>query len=458
MRRNAARIAVQSRGDTLTYGELLERAGILALGLAAHACPGDRIGLAGDRGVEHYVGLLAIWLAGCAYVPLNAKAPSGRNADILDRSGAIGVLAAHDGEAVFTARAPEAGRLPFPDGAYIIYTSGTTGSPKGVPITGANLAAYLASLEALFAIRPDDRVAHLSDLSFDLSVHELLLAWSSGAALCCIPPSAALMAARYVEEDGITVWVSVPSAISLAHQAGALRAGSMAPLRLAFFCGEALTSITARQFAQAAPSARIYNLWGPTETTVSLSYFEVDVGAVLPDIVPIGRPYPGQLLALAEAKEGVGELLASGPQVTQGYWAAPELDTDRFVQRDGRRWYRTGDLAAWDERFGYCYKGRIDRQVKIKGYRIELQECESALRACGAWDLVGVIAWPKSADGTAGGLVGFVRAQAVDAAGVKASLSGRLPPYMVPDRIVALAAFPLNANGKIDYRALEGLA
>jgi D-alanine--poly(phosphoribitol) ligase subunit 1 len=458
MRGNAARIAVQSRGDTLTYGELLERAHTLARELAAHACPGDRIGLAGERGVEHYVALLAVWLAGCAYVPLNAKAPPERNADILARSGAIGLLTARDGEAAFTVRAPQTGRLPFPDGAYIIYTSGTTGRPKGVPITGSNLAAYLASLEALFTIRPDDRVAHLSDLSFDLSVHELLLAWSSGAALCCIPPSAALMASRYVEEDGITVWVSVPSTISLAYQAGTLRAGSMEPLRLAFFCGEALSIVTARQFAQAAPSARIYNLWGPTETTVSLSYFEVDVDAELPDIVPIGRPYPGQSLELAEPKDGVGELVAAGQQVTQGYWAAPELDAGRFVQRDGRPWYRTGDLAAWDERYGYCYKGRIDRQVKIKGYRVELQECESALRACGAWDLVGVIAWPKSADGSASGLVGFVLAQAVDAAGVKASLSNTLPPYMVPDRIVALTAFPFSANGKIDYRALEGLA
>ncbi|MGZ3181491.1 MAG: AMP-binding protein [Telluria sp.] len=457
MEAHAGRTAIQARGECLTYAELLAQARALAARLLeCRQQAGDRIALVCEGSVADYVGLLAIWLAGCAYVPLHPKAPAERNADIVARSQAIAKLVAGRIEPIHVQDA-----APFHDGAYLIFTSGTTGRPKGVPITGANLEAYLASLDRLFDITPQDKVAHISELSFDLSVHELLLAWAHGAALCRIAPAAALLSARYVEEDGITVWVSVPSTISLAHKAGTLAEGSMRAIRLAFFCGEALSRATARHFAEAAPRARIFNLWGPTETTVSLTWFEVEPARELPDIVPIGVPYEGQRLALLNA-DGIpvtpgmtGELAVAGPQVTQGYWQDPQSNASRFVDCAGTRWYRTGDLAIWDERYGYCYRGRTDRQVKIKGHRIELQECESALRDAGGWELVCVIPWPRSADGTAEGLVAFVCAAAVDAKTVRQALATRLPPYMLPDRILAVPEFPFNANGKIDYRSLE---
>ncbi|HTQ98840.1 MAG TPA: AMP-binding protein, partial [Candidatus Acidoferrum sp.] len=425
-------------------------------------------------------------LSGCAYVPLNPNAPAGRNAYVLKQSGAVGMLADADYDLTGVAGDNSALRFvigadtgvvlrqesvhaavtvnaSFDDGAYIIFTSGTTGKPKGVAITGANLAAYLANLQALLDITPDDRVVHLSELSFDLSVHEIFLTWASGAALYCIPPAAALLASRHVQEEGLTVWVSVPSVISLAHKAGMLGRDALRSIRLAFFCGEALSLATAWHFAEAAPAARIFNLWGPTEATVSFTYFHVDPALSLPDIVPIGRPYAGQLLALAD-DEGkpvprgqVGELLASGSQVTQGYWQSPELNADKFFIRDGQRWYRTGDLAVWDERYGYCFKGRADRQVKIKGYRIELQECETAIRELCGRDLVCVIPWPNSDDGTAAGLVAFVCAESIDETAMKATLATRLPAYMIPARIVALREFPFNANGKVDYKAVGAL-
>jgi amino acid adenylation domain-containing protein len=454
---HADRTAIQARGECLTYGELLAQARALAVRLVEyrqHA--GDRIALACDGSVADYVGLLAIWLAGCAYVPLHPKAPAERNADIVTRSQAIAMLVAGRIEPIGVSDA-----APFHDGAYLIFTSGTTGRPKGVPITGANLETYLASLDRLFDITPQDKVAHISELSFDLSVHELLLAWAHGAALCRIAPAAALLSARYVEEEGITVWVSVPSTISLARKAGTLDAGSMRGIRLAFFCGEALSRVTACHFAEAAPDARIFNLWGPTETTVSLTWFEVGHAQDLPDIVPIGVPYEGQQVALFGADDAPvapgmpGELSVAGPQVTQGYWQDPQSNALRFVEYGGTRWYRTGDLAVWDERYGFCYRGRTDRQVKIKGHRIELQECESALRDAGGWELVCVLPWPRSADGTAEGLVAFVCADAVDARTARQALALRLPTYMLPDRIVSVPEFPFNANGKIDYRALE---
>lgn len=484
MQQNASRVALRCRGDVLTYEDLLQRAGVLCdIILAQGVGPGERIALIGQRDSADYIGLLAVLLAGCAYVPLNPKAPRARNAYVLRHSGAVAMLADSAFASALTPEPDSAvrfmlnsetgvalkwpeprARLPsqdFSNGVYIIYTSGTTGEPKGVPITGVNLQAYLSSLKGCFSIQADDRVAHLSDLSFDLSVHEILLAWANGAALCCIPQSAALLAARYVEEEDINVWVSVPSTISLANKAGTLKAGSMRKLRLAFFCGEALAQSTVRQFTAAAPHAEIYNLWGPTEATVSLSHFRIELSDDLPEIIPIGRPYDAQLLTLRDddgvpvAPGQIGELWIAGTQLTAGYWQSRMLNEQRFRIDGGQRWYRTGDLALWDHRYGYCYRGRMDRQVKLKGYRIELQECESALRQqCGGQEVC-VIAWPLSDSGTALGLVAFVEAAQIDAEALKEVLLGTLPSYMVPSRIIAHSKFPYTTNGKLDVKAFD---
>lgn len=489
MQRRPSAVAVQSRGRTISYGDLIERACVLANKLrTSGVLEGDRVAVMGGRGVSDYVAILGILLAGGAYVPLNPKIPSARNAYILEKSGAVGVLVDVENRSqlellvtpscqVGFALCSETGRdlawnwpcdrpvrkndAEFPNGVYIIFTSGTTGQPKGVPITTDNLSAYLLNLDSLFKVTPDDRIVHLSELSFDLSVHEIFMAWWNGASLYAIPQSAALMAPRYVEEEGITIWVSVPSAISLAHKAGTLGQGSMRSIRLAFFCGEALPLGTARNFAAAAPDAEIFNLWGPTETTVSFSYFHVDLASPLPDIIPIGKPYPNLLLEVADTdghflpRGETGELLASGSQVTQGYWQSPELTNEKFLTHDGKLWYRTGDLAYWDDRFGYCYLGRTDRQVKVKGFRVELQECESAIRKVTGMDTVCVVPWPKADNGAALGLVAFISGAPFEAASLKESLKVSLPPYMVPDQFLFLKEFPYNANGKVDYNSLE---
>jgi amino acid adenylation domain-containing protein len=346
------------------------------------------------------------------------------------------------------------------DDCYVIFTSGSTGEPKGVPITHGNVLAYLEGISEIAPVTHDDRLIQLADLSFDLSVHHMVLALTSGAALYVIPDSASLLAPRFVSELELTGWCSVPSAAALARQAGLLEPGSMPSLRASHFCGEALHGAVAAAWAAAAPRSALFNLYGPTEATVAVSwhrYRPEDSSSV----VPIGRPLRGQRMEvfgpddrpLPESE--VGELLLAGSQLTRGYWNGAALDTDKFRTINGTRWYRTGDLARHTRAGGFHYAGRLDHQTKVLGYRVELLEIENALRRITGRDTLAVVAWPVSLDGGAQGTVAFVAGPALDNEATLVALRAILPPYMVPSRLIAIDALPLNANGKTDYGALR---
>ncbi|NTV09230.1 MAG: D-alanine--poly(phosphoribitol) ligase [Zoogloea sp.] len=481
--RRGEHLAVLSQGASLTYRQLWQAAQAVAARLGAQGVrAGDRVGLLGERTVEDFYNLLGIWLAGAVHVPLNHKFPPERNRRILDQAGARGILYGPRSEKeiarlVRTDQGAEpAGEFPgyarwnapaddsdspAPELAYIIFTSGSTGVPKGVPITFSNLLAYLDNVQACYPQYESDRWAQISDFSFDASVHEIGLAWASGATLCVIPANGALMWPRYVSELAVTVLLAVPSAVMLSKRSGVLKEGSLPSVRLAFLGAEALPLGTVRHLAEAAPNSRIVNLWGPTEATVSFTHFPVDISAGLPEVIPIGLPYPNQHLALWDehgepvGEACIGQLYQAGSQVTAGYWRNPQLNESSFVLRDGLRWYRTGDLAIWDARHGYCYMGRVDRQIKLKGFRVELQDCESAIRTVTGRDSVCVLPWPKSETGVALGLAAVVGGAPMDPEAIKAALRERLPSYMVPERILFIDQFPLNTNGKVDLKALQ---
>jgi len=364
--------------------------------------------------------------------------------------------------------------------AYIIFTSGSTGEPKGVPITQVQLANYCAILQGILGIQENDRVLQLGDFSFDISIMAMATAWPNGASLCAVPNAHVLMSPRYAEDLNITVWLSVPSVISLAAKAGLLKPNSLPNLRIAIFGGEALTTEVLRTFSEAAPNARLFNFWGPTEGTISLSHFEIDrklLNSTVDEftITPIGHPHPGVELALwdedssefiTEFTAEIGHLCASSTQLTSGYLNRPDLSEAAFFMHQGKRWYRTGDLARFDSRLGYRYLGRIDRQIKYKGYRIELPECESALRTASHCKEVCVVPWrDKVGDIDSSpaikGLVGFIVVLAgIDPneswlATIEQQLQLILPGYMIPNRLIVIDALPLSLNGKIDYKVLE---
>ena len=485
---NSPRIALICGNLTLTYGELLLKAEKLSKYLIGSGIgAGDRVAIFGERSPADYIGILATLMCGASYVPLNSQFPISRIEYVLKKSGSkallvdslnkellfdeagnlrklffeLSIVMYSDTLDIIHENSASTTDLAFTDGAYIMFTSGTTGQPKGVPITLSNLDVYFKNIFNLYPIYKDDIVVNTCDLSFDVSVHEVFCAWLSGAALCVVPRKYALLASRYVKQHKATVWSSVPSVISLGKNANMLKSNSMESIRLGFFCGEALSRETAQFFAEAAPDASIVNIYGPTEATISFTHYQIDFTKELPAVIPIGVPYDGQLLKVVDennmemSKGEVGELLQAGTQLTQGYWQSPEIDLEKFIFINDERWYRTGDLAKWEDEFGYRYMGRADRQIKIKGYRIELQDCESALRKVTGVDLVCVIPWPKNEAGEFFGLIGFICGKKTNTEEITDLLKSELPEYMIPDQLIFLDEFPFNVNGKMDYKKLS---
>jgi D-alanine--poly(phosphoribitol) ligase subunit 1 len=498
---HADRPALWARGQSLSYRELFEFAGKIANGLvSAGIVPGDRVAILSYRSVTAYAGIIASLLAGCAYVPLNTRFPTERNRTILQASGAraivvsdqcaaeqaqfvgdidFGVLAItpESDAALLATRGP---RLvasecstatletmqarPAVDRdapAYILFTSGTTGAPKGVPISHGNLGAYLPAIHRLVPVGAEDRVLQAADLTFDLSVHDMFLTWLNGGQLISVPENAVILTPRIIAQQKITASLLVPSAASRASREGLLKSNYMPSLRWSLFAGEALPVATVDAWRAAAPYSEVFNLYGPTEGTIHVSWFRVDPKRKLDmAVVPIGRPVGEQRMSLfgsdgVEVPPGeTGEIYLTGPQMTKGYWQAPRLDAEKFVTIGDERWYKTGDLGRYSEDHGVIFGGRADRQVKIRGYRVELQEVEGAVRAGSGIDHVAVVVWPILADGSADGCVAFIAGSETDPTAILERCRVSLPAYMIPSRIIFVDQLPLNANGKIDYRQL----
>jgi D-alanine--poly(phosphoribitol) ligase subunit 1 len=495
---------------TYTYATLAFAAGRVATWVRSHASRSGRaprVGIMAARSFETYAGILGTAWAGGTYVPLNPQQPTGRlssiirradlDALIVDRRGAphladlgaavtVPVLAAEGIPAGITADVPggvtpweRLAQLPPPNApaelapdhlAYIIFTSGTTGVPKGVMITVANVAYFLAYMRSLYHIGPDDRVGQFSETSFDVSVLEMFACWDGGASLHVVPQTKLMAPAGFIRQQELTVWSSVPSVILLLTRLKQLPPGSLPSLRVSFFAGEALPVASARAWLAAAPNSVLDNHYGPTETTVDCLFQRVTdppVETAGRGTVSIGHPYAGtgaevvgpqgEFLAAGQ----VGELALWGPQLAAGYLDDPEQTARRFPTlihpRLGRsRWYLSGDLAFQDEHGRFHWLGRVDHQIKVLGNRVELEEVEAHLRAICGTDAVAAVAWPI-VDGHAEGIVAFVSGGRLTPAGVRSELRRRVPAYMVPAKVMTIDPLPLSANGKIDRHALRDL-
>ena len=425
--------------------------------------------IAGEQTWDEYIQIWASWISGKPFLPLNPKFPEQRQHNMLEMAERFFELSAQPtGE-------PHNPIKPDPL-AYLIFTSGSTGNPKGIPITQMQLARYCQTLQGILNPNANDRVLQLGDLSFDISIMAMAIAWPNGAELCVVPTQHVLMAPRYAADLDVTIWLSVPSVVNLAAQAGLLAPNSLPHIRLAIFGGEALSYESAKVFSAAAPNARLVNFWGPSEGTISLSHFEIDRALLEnptppnPDlaILPLGFPHVGVELALWDvdqqswnAKEG--ELCVASAQLTLAYLENPQQNAQAFFTHNQKRWYRTGDLARWHDQYGYGYRGRVDRQIKLKGYRIELQDCELALRQASGCDAVGVVPWGPNSSPAIQSLIGFIGKPAPlhlaqEQEAIFKKLHALLPNYMIPQQLIFLDSLPLNSSGKIDFKALESKA
>jgi amino acid adenylation domain-containing protein len=480
----------------LTYAELSCAADHLAARLLDlhHGEAPSRVGLLAGRTVVAYAGYLAVQRLGATVVPLGIAFPPARNARVTAAASLDAVLT--DGSCDHASALPAplltvsaetlAGLVAVPppsppdcpagpdDIAYLLFTSGSTGTPKGVPVRHRNIGAYLAHAVPHYGTGPGDRVSQTFDLTFDPSVLDLYAAWGTGATLVAATRGDLLRPVRFASTRALTHWNSVPSVISLADRLRALRPGSLPALRRSVFCGEALTLRQARAWAAAAVNSSVENAYGPTELTVTcaaqrLPADPADWPAPANGTVPIGPLNPG-----LEGRLLDGELCVRGPQRFPGY-LDPAENAGRFLDPDGvpydpataltdAHWYRTGDRVTTltgsvpadgplTPRTPLVHLGRVDHQIQVHGYRVELGEVEEALRSLPEVRDAVVLALPTPDGGVelAAACTGTPEEEPREA------LRRGLPPYMVPGRVTVVGELPLNGNGKVDRAAVEAL-
>lgn len=497
------RIALSANGVDLTYAELTDLVRRIALALPGSSNRQGRVGILASRSIEACAGALGSVWSGAAYFPINLKLPEERLAALLELCDLDALIADERGASMLSPRvmgacpklilvpdektaqlfhsavnhdvraltslrlrdeAIEPAYVRSQDVGYTIFTSGTTGVPKGVMVSAGAVHHYLSVMQAEYRLTPEDRTGETTELSFDLSVSNMFLTWNAGASLHVIPSSQVMAPAKFVRERNITVWFSVPSVIALMKRMKSIRSQLMPSLRLSFFAGEALPLTSANAWHEAAPNSRIDCLYGPTETTVVCTGGRVtDPPVVTPErgIITIGKPFPGMEAAIVDDHLNFlppgrpGEMALSGPQVANGYFAAPELTAARFPIINGKRWYLSGDLCYQDSEGRYHHLGRTDNQVKVLGHRVELEEVEAHLRAVTGTEMVAAIAWPTS-HGTAEGIVAFIAGIDFQPEEVREALGKRMPAYMVPATIRTIDALPMNNNGKVDRKVLLG--
>ena len=466
---------------SVRYRELLDLVERLAGRLVAVAGrPPVAVGLLAARSLAAFAGYLAALRVAAAAVPLHPGFPLARN-ELMCRSATVDIIVADDaGSAQLPTLAARTGAAAVPlrsagtpwywtldtpplaepyrgrpeDIAYTLFTSGSTGRPKGVPIRHRNLERYLRYCIDRYALGPGARYALAAELTFDQSVSGMFACWGSGATVVVPRPEELLDPARFVVTRRISHWRSVPSLISIPHRHRMLPPASMPDLRFSLFGGERLTLDAAGIWAAAAPASAIVNVYGPTELTVDCSAYRLPADParwpVTPNgTVPIGPVHPHlERVVLTEDGHagGQGELCVRGPQMFDGYLDRAD-DRGRFVRRDGAVWYRTGDRVRVGADGVMVHLGRLDDQLKVRGYRIEPGEVEAVLRS-----------HPKLTDAVvlAAGetLHAVYTGDPVDPDELAALAGERLPPYQVPAGFRHLDELPVNANGKVDRLGL----
>jgi amino acid adenylation domain-containing protein len=501
--------AIEIGGREMTYQQLGYRAKRLAATLQASAMPGTvpLTAVFVHRSETAYAAVLGALMAGHGYVPLNRTFPVDRTRLMLQKSMCRSVIIDAGSESQLDRLLPAiatplvvicpdraevtdlAAKFPahqiiganeladaedwrpvnvaIDSIAYLLFTSGSTGQPKGVMVSHANVLHYVDYVIKRHGFASTDRVSQTFDLTFDLSAHDMFVAWETGACLCCPTQKQAIKPGAFINDARLTVWFSVPSTAAFMRRFGVLQPGMYPGLRLSLFCGEALPVDSVRQWALAAPNSVIENIYGPTELTIACTAYRWDC-AKSPDeseqgIVPIGQPFDGMRALivdeqLREVEEGRdGELLMTGPQLSLGYWQDDAKTRDAFVRVAGKSgiYYRTGDRVRQSAiKKPLVYLGRLDTQIKVLGHRVELGEVEATIRQLSGLQGVVAIGWPPTESG-ADGIEVFLETDRFDTKALAMQLKERLPVYMLPRDILVLDRFPLNANGKYDRKALQ---
>lgn len=501
------KLAISTTSCNVSYADLARRAGQVVTRIReCGARPGDRIGMLADKNIDCYVGLYGILMSGCAYVPLDRRAPVERldyiiadcdirilvctemglkaltgtqgrteglehillmDADLDDVSGGCTVTGA-SAIAELDSSAPV--HVVDTDLAYILYTSGSTGQPKGVMISHAVSMSFVRWAAKQAGVAADDRLSGHAPLHFDLSIFDIFAAAKFGATLFPVPDGASTFPSRLTDwmiRNRITIWYSVPSILSMMAKQNGFDKRTFPDLKVLLFAGEVFPAKYLKLWLVQCPDTTFMNWYGPTETNVITSYTVNQTADQIDGPVPIGKTTDNAALFRVDDDgeeiddaSTIGELYARGPCVALGYWGDDEKTRARFLANERQPWlrdraYRTGDLVSVDADGNYIYYGRVDHQVKCRGYRIELGEIETALYKDKTIQETAVIPVPDDTIGnrliafiSSTSYKGSVPVQVID------NLKKFLPSYMLPDRFIVLEQLPKTSNGKIDRQSL----
>lgn len=501
--------AVRVGSHSLSYQELAERSNQLAHTLIGQGVGrGDRVGIYLNKSLESVVSVYGIMKAGAAYVPLDPFAPvarlsyvirdcgirhlltNGEKTDPLQQLGAEPIGLTHvigvptlNTPALQTLTWDEVYQAPLrsqpnlalteQDLAYILYTSGSTGVPKGIMHTHRSGLSFAEWATAEYGLRREDRLSNHAPLHFDLSTFDLFAGAIAGATLVVIPEAYTKLPAslaKLMADERISVWYSVPFALIQLLTHGKLGTRDLSALRWVLFAGEPFPTKHLRQVMAQIPHARWSNLYGPTETNVCTYYHVPTLPDGSDEPLPIGRPCGNVEDLVVNADDQpvtpgeVGELLIRGGVVMRGYWGQPDKTRRGFFRRPvfdqfEDVFYRTGDLVQLLSDGNYKYLGRKDRQIKTRGYRVELDEIEVVLLAHVGVEEAAVYPVPDGAGSN------LIEAAVIPKAGAEVSaaqlvehLAQRLPPYAIPAKLNLTADFPRTSTGKIDRRELQAQA
>ena len=467
-------------GDrTVTYGELGAASEAVAAALRRRgAARGRVVGLFMPRGADLLIAQAGICMSGAAWLPFDEETPPERVRTCLKLADACGLVAGAEGlkrlagaptpmfaleelladTGASPARHPYAALRPT-DPAYVIYTSGSTGEPKGILTSHRSICHFLRSENEVLGVREDDRVYQGFSVAFDMSFEEVWISYLVGATLWIAPASVAKdpeALAQSLTRQRITVVHTVPTLMGLMDD-------PLPTVRLINLGGEACPEALVERLARSG--RRLFNTYGPTEAAVSVSVAELEPGRP----VTIGRPLPNCGLMVVDEQQRplpfgeVGELCIFGPSLAIGYLGRPDLTAERFVSNplaagpEEARLYRTGDLARIEDQGEVHWLGRVDGQVKVRGFRVELGEIETALAAQpGVAAAAVTLRWLADMEQ----LVAFVvpaAGRAVEPGSWRKALASRLPAYMVPAHFERVTQLPRLISGKVDRKALRDL-
>ncbi|SDF43195.1 amino acid adenylation domain-containing protein [Lentzea fradiae] len=459
---------------SLSYGELATRAlRVAALLRARGVGAGDSVGITVPKGVDQVVAVLGVLAAGAAYVPSGVDVPPARRAAVHRAAGVRYVLC--DRETAAVPAGPEA--LVLDDSAaftplsapvavereavmYVIFTSGSTGVPKGVEVPHRAVANTVDAVGDLFGVGQEDRTIALSALDFDLSAYDLFAFLGSGGSVVVPDEGLRRDAAAWAElirHWRVTVVSAVPALLDMLLVA-ADGPGLGDSLRLVMLGGDRVTPDLPHRLRELVPGCRFAGLGGMTEAAVHATACEVGEADPRWRAVPYGTPLRNVTCRVVDSRGRdcpdwvAGELWVSGAGLAHGYRGDPVRTAEKFVEHDGRRWYRTGDLTRYLPDGTVEFLGRTDHQVKIRGHRIELGEVEAVLTGHPLVDAaVATVVLTASRQLAAA----VVAPESLEPAALRTWLAGRVPGYLVPEHLSVVEALPLTPNGKIDRKAVH---